>query len=298
MELSAATLVFLSLLSLPILVTLLSRKPKSSPKNRQPPGPLNLPLIGSLHHFIKTNPQVALRDLANKYGPVMFLRMGQIDTVVISSTEAAQEVLREKDLTFASRPSIVASEIFCYGNTDIAFSPYGAYWRTLRKLCTVELLSAKMVRRLAPVRNDETLSLIRSVQAAGQGGKPVNLGRLLLSCSNIMAAKAAFGHVCSSELREQFLSGLHVGLQFTSGFTIGDVFPSLRFVEVISGRRRRMLRAHRQLDEVLDKIIAQCEALQGDSLVNVLLRIRDDEKLEFSMGRTNIKAIILVILFF
>jgi cytochrome P450 len=59
-----------------------------------------------------------------------------------------------------------------------------------------------------------------------------------------------------------------------------------------------MLRAHRQLDEVLDKIIAQCEALQGDSLVNVLLRTRDDEKLEFSMGRTNIKAIILVILFF
>ncbi|RCV10906.1 hypothetical protein SETIT_2G145800v2 [Setaria italica] len=293
MELSAATLIFLSLLSLPILVTLLSRKRTPSSKKRRPPGPWNVPLIGSLHHFLKSLPQVALRDLAKKYGPVMFLRMGQIDTVVISSPAAAQEVLREKDIIFASRPSIVASEIFCYGNLDIGFSPYGAYWRTLRKLCTVELLSAKMVRQLAPVRDNETLSLIRSIQAAGQGGKPVNLGSLLLSCSNMMTAKAAFGHVCSSELREQFLSGLDVGMQFSGGFTIGDLFPSLRFIDVISGRRRRMWRAHRQLDAVFDKIITQCEALRGDSLVSVLLRIRDEEELEFPMGTTNIKAIIM-----
>lgn len=296
MELSGATLIFVFLISLPILVTLLSRKSTPTSKKRRPPGPWNLPLIGSLLHFSKSHAPVVLRDLAKKYGPVMFLRMGQIDTLVISSPAAAQEVLREKDITFASRPSIVASEVFCYGNLDIGFSPYGAYWRTLRKLCTVELLSAKMVRQFAPIRDNETLSLIRNIQAAGQGGEPVNLARLLLSCSNSITAKAAFGKVCSSELREQFVSSIAVAMDFSGGFTVGDVLPSLRFIDVVTGLRRRMWRAHRQLDDVFDKIIARSEAQRSDSLVSVLLRIRDEGELEFPIATTNIKAIILVII--
>jgi len=250
-------------------------------------------LIGSLLHFLKSHPPVVLRDLANKYGPVMFLRMGQIDTVVISSPPAAEEVLREKDITFASRPSTVASEFFCYQNRDVAFSPYGAYWRMLRKLCTVELLSAKMVRQFAPIRDGETLCLIRNIQAAGRGGEPVNLGRQLLSCSNSITAQAAFGQVCSSELQDQFLTSIVVGLNFSGGFTVGDVFPSLRFIDIVTGFRRRMWRARLQLDDVFDKIIAQCEAQRVDSLVSVLLRIRDEGDLEFPIGTTNIKAIIL-----
>ncbi|XP_062194884.1 cytochrome P450 99A2-like [Phragmites australis] len=293
MELSAATLISLSLISLPILVTLLSRKSIPSSKKRRPPGPWNLPLVGSLLHFFKSHPQVALRDLANKYGPVMFLRMGQIDTVVISSPAAAQEVLQEKDIIFASRPSLLSSEIFCYGNLDVGFAPYGAYWRTLRKLCTVELLSAKMVRQLAPVRDNETLSLVRKIQAAGQGGEPVNIARLLMSCSNAITAKAAFGQVCSGELQEQFLSAIDVGLKISGGFSFGDLFPSLRFIDVVTGVRRRLWRARWQLDAVFDQIIAQCEAQRGDDLVSVLLRIRDEGELEFPIGTTNIKAIIL-----
>ncbi|CAL4997925.1 unnamed protein product [Urochloa decumbens] len=293
MELSAATLVFLSVISLPILVTLLSRSSVLSSKRRRPPGPRNLPLIGSLVHFLNSQPHIALRDLAKKYGPVMFLRMGQIDTVVISSPAAAREVLKEKDVIFASRPSLMVSEIFCYGDKDIAFSPYGPYWRTLRKLCTVELLSAKMVRQLAPIRDEETLSLIQKIQAAGQGGKPVNLAKLLLSCSNKIAGKAAFGQDCSNELQEQFLSAMNVGLKISGGFTIGDLFPSLWFLDVITGLRHRMWRAHRQLDTVYDKIIAQCEAEGGDSLLRVLLRIRDQGELEVPIDTINIKAILV-----
>ncbi|CAO2169869.1 unnamed protein product [Urochloa humidicola] len=289
----AATLIFLSLISLPILLTLLRRNSAPSSKNKRPPGPRNLPLIGSLLHLLNSHPHVTLRDLAKKYGPVMFLRLGQIDTVVISSPAATQEVLQEKDIIFAARPSLVVAEIFCYNKTDIVFSPYGPYWRTLRKLCTVELLSAKMVRQLAPSRNEETLSLISKLQAAGHGGKPINLVKPLLYCTNSITAKAAFGKVCNNELREQFLSSVDLALKISGGFTIGDLFPSLWFIDALTGLRRQLFRAHRQMDIVFDKIIAQCEAEQGDSLLNVLLRIRDKGELDFPIGTTNIKAIIL-----
>uniref|UniRef100_A0A0D3FSN9 Cytochrome P450 99A2 n=1 Tax=Oryza barthii TaxID=65489 RepID=A0A0D3FSN9_9ORYZ len=294
---SAATLTLVSLLTLPILLALLTRK--SSSKKRRPPGPWNLPLVGGLLHLLRSHPQVALRELASKYGPVMFLRMGQIDTVVVSSPAAAQEVLRDKDVMFASRPSLLVSEIFCYDNLDVGFAPYGAYWRMLRKLCTVELLSTKVVRQLAPVRNDETLTLVRNIEAAssghggGGGKKPVTLARLLTTCTNTITAKAAFGQACGVELQEQFLTALDVGLKFSGGFCFGDLFPSLRFIDAVTGLRSRLWRARGQLDSVFDKIIAQCEEHQGDSLVNVLLRIRDQGDLEFPFGTTNIKAIIL-----
>ncbi|KAM0920523.1 hypothetical protein ACQ4PT_007474 [Festuca glaucescens] len=305
MELSAATLVSIALVSLAILVSVLSSS-RSSSNKRRPPGPRCLPFIGSLHHLLTPEPQVALRDLAKKHGPVMYLRLGHINTVVISSPAAAQEVLRDSSLAFASRPSIVSSEIMCYGNTDIAFAPHGAYWRTLRKICTVELLSARKVKQFAPIRDSETFSLVRNVRdAASRGGRqPVNIGRLLVSCANSITAKATFGVECGAELQEQFLSAMGVALEFSGGVCVGDLFPSLWFVDSVTGLRRRLWRARGDLDVVFGKIIAGCEARReekkntamatgDDDLLTLMLRIRDEGELEFPITTENIKAIIV-----
>ncbi|KAF7025389.1 hypothetical protein CFC21_037573 [Triticum aestivum] len=303
MELSAAT-VFLSVVSLVILASLLSRRSKK----KRPPGPWCLPLIGNLLHLLTSQPQAALRDLARKHGPVMSLRLGQVDAVVISSPAAAQEVLRDKDLTFASRPSMLTSDIILYGNMDIAFAPYGPYWRMLRKLCMVELLSAHKVRQLAPVRDGETRSLMRKVGAAGRGGEPVNLGRLLCSSSISITAKATFGRLCGEELQEQYMPVVEVAVKEGGGFSAGDLFPSLWFVDVATGLTRRLWRTRRQLDAIFDKMIAECEAHRAEKkktattskttgdeeehLLSVLLRIKDEGKLEVPISMTSIKAIL------
>uniref|UniRef100_A0ACD5ZG70 Uncharacterized protein n=1 Tax=Avena sativa TaxID=4498 RepID=A0ACD5ZG70_AVESA len=270
-----------------------------------PPGPRSLPFIGSLHHLLTLEPQVALRELARKHGPVMYLRLGQVDTVVISSPAAAQEVLRDNDINFASRPSLLAAEIMGYGYTDIVFSPYGAYWKMLRKLCSVELLSSRKVRHFAPVRDGETLSLVRTIAAASRSGEPVNLATLLQSCANSITAKAAFGEeVCDAKLRQHFLSAMEVGVSLGGGFCVGDLFPSLWFMDVVTGLKPRLWQARRKVDAVFDTIIAGCEArreenkktgatTQDNDLLSVILRIRDEGDPEFPITTTNIKAIIL-----
>uniref|UniRef100_A0ACD5ZP55 Uncharacterized protein n=1 Tax=Avena sativa TaxID=4498 RepID=A0ACD5ZP55_AVESA len=248
--------------------------------------------------------QVALRDLAKKHGPVMYLRLGQVDAVVISSPAAAQEVLRDKDITFASRPSILVSEIFGYRSLGIAFAPPGAYWRTLRKLCTVELLSEQKVRQFASVRDRETMSLVGQVRAAGRGGEPVNLGRLLMSCASAITAKTTFGEGCGVELIEQFLSAVDLVLKISGGLCVGDLFPCLRFVDVATGLKHRLWRTRLQLEAVLDKIIAESERRRraeekntkrktGDNeLLSVLLRIKDEGGLDFPIETINIRAIV------
>jgi len=307
MEPSTATLLFISLVTLVIIVSLVSRRStriSSSNKLRRPPGPWGLPMVGNLLHLLTSQPQVALRDLANKHGPVMYLRLGQVETVVVSSPAAAQEVLREKDLCFASRPSLLATEIICYGNLDITFAPYGAYWRMLRKLCVLELLSSRKVRQFAPIRDSETMSLVKEIHATGREGQPVNLGRLLVLCASSITAKATFGEQCDSQLRDQFMEAMDVAQDNATGFSVGDLFPSLRFVDVATGMRRRLKRARQQIDEVGDKIINACEARRrdkntttdtacDDDLLSVMLRIRDDGDTTFPIGTTNIKAIIV-----
>ncbi|NP_001140932.1 putative cytochrome P450 superfamily protein [Zea mays] len=310
MDLTSTTTAFLSGLIL-ILVSLVAHKARTSRSmKRRPPGPRALPFIGCIHHVLTSQPQAALRDLAQKHGPVMYLKLGQVDTVVISSPTAAQEALREKDRSLASRPSLLGSEIICYGNRDIAFAPYGDYWRSLRKMCTVELLNASKVRRFAAIRDSETMSLVREIRraCAAASGEPVDLGGLLLSCTNSVTGRAAFGNRCSRELTADFLSAISVVISNISGLCVSDLFPSLRFVDALTGTKRRLRRAHQRLEDVFARIISDGEARRAerkgtgagaggddddDDLLSVMLRIRDEGEFEIPINNTNIKAIIL-----
>ncbi|XP_057785066.1 salviol synthase-like [Salvia miltiorrhiza] len=108
------------------------------------PGPKTLPLIGNLHLMLRaTVPHHMFRDLAAKHGPLMHLQLGEIHFVVISSVDFAKQVVRTHYLNFANRPRGLVAETLSYNYTAIVFTPYGDHWRQLRKICTLELLSAR-----------------------------------------------------------------------------------------------------------------------------------------------------------
>ncbi|KAL0310955.1 UNVERIFIED_CONTAM: Premnaspirodiene oxygenase [Sesamum angustifolium] len=152
-------------------------------------GAEKVPLIGNLHLFAGFRPpHRTISDLASRYGPVMHLKLGEVDAVVVSSAEAAKQVLKTHDANFAYRPSLLVTEILCYGNTNIAFAPYGDYWRQLRKICTLELLSAKRVQSFRHIREEEFLNLCRWI--ASQTGVLINLTeRINLTTSDVVTRR-------------------------------------------------------------------------------------------------------------
>ena len=105
---------FLLLLSLMwALVHALNFSPfrrKYSLKARLPPGPKPLPIVGNLFQ-LHDPPHKSPADLFKIYGPIIFLKLGSIPTVIISSSKTAKEVLRKHDHLLSDRvvPNAVRS---------------------------------------------------------------------------------------------------------------------------------------------------------------------------------------------
>ncbi|KAJ0819893.1 putative psoralen synthase [Helianthus annuus] len=92
------------LLLLFILKTLYFNPPTTN-KNL-PPSPPTLPVIGNLHQL---GPLIhhSLHSLSQKLGgPLMLIHVGSVPTLVVSSAEAASEIMKTQDIKFANRPNV------------------------------------------------------------------------------------------------------------------------------------------------------------------------------------------------
>ncbi|KAJ4725253.1 Cytochrome P450 [Melia azedarach] len=253
-------LVFLSLILLAFVVFFFILKRSKDRNLNLPPGPPRLPIIGNLHQMATGDPlpHRALRDLANQYGPLMYLQLGEVTTIVVSSPEYAKEVTTTHDLIFASRPHVPAAKILSYNYTDIAFAPYGPYWRQLRKICVMELLSPKT----SPV----------FPTTFGNKTKDIELFQVVIAEATKMFA----------------------------GSNIADMFPSITFLQSVTGLKAKIERMHQKTDRILTNIIdehkvrrASGKSQKVEDLVDVLLNLQESGNLESPMTGENVKAVIM-----
>ncbi|CAN4126566.1 unnamed protein product [Withania somnifera] len=241
-----------------------------------------------MHHMAGGLPHRVLRDLANKYGPLMHLQLGEVSAVIVTSCDMAKQVLKTHDLSFASRPKLLAMDIIAYGSRDIVFSPYGEYWRQMRKICVMELLSAKNVRSFSSIRHDEVNRLIDSVRSSSSSGELINLTERIIWFTSSMICRSAFGQVIKEQ--DLFIELITEVVRLAEGFDVADIFPSYKFlhslidsiVEDVINEHKKNLATHKSDD-----------ALGGEDLVDVLLRLMKDNSLQFPITNDNIKAIIV-----
>lgn len=121
-----------------------ARERKQAPS---PPGAW--PIIGHLHLLNNGKlPHHILGAMADKYGPIFRLQLGTRSALVVSSWEMAKESMCINDAAASSRPGVSGTKIFSYDFAAFGLAPYSPYWREMRKVTHMELLSNPRVQQV------------------------------------------------------------------------------------------------------------------------------------------------------
>ncbi|KAJ6320795.1 hypothetical protein OIU78_016066 [Salix suchowensis] len=208
--------------------------------------------------------------MAEKYGPIFTIKIGVHRALVVSNWETAKECFTTHDKVFADRPKTLASELLTYDGAMMGFSPYGSYWRHVRKITTVELLSTYRLGKLKDVRESEVRAFLKELYKLwdeNRGGASKSksnevlvemkgwFGDLTLNIVLRTIVGKAVGYITSDGDEVSTVKGWKKGLTdffyLIGMFSVSDALPFLRFLD-LGGNGEAMKKIAKELDLVVE----------------------------------------------
>nr|QNC49776.1 cytochrome P450 736A294 [Leucophyllum frutescens] len=282
-----------------IIISVLQSLLKPAKKKKLPPGPMGLPIIGHFH-LLGKNPNEDLYRLAQKYGPIMYMRFGSMPTVLVSSPAAAELFLKTHDLNFASRSPHEASKYISYEQRNMAFAKYGTYWRDMRKLSTLELFSGLKVRQFQPMRRTEVRLMVESLKPAAERGETVDMSLKSAAIVGDIMNLTVFGRKFGDndlDHEKGFKEVLTATMAEAAAINIVDFFPYLKWLNLL-GASRRIKNLAKKYDKFVTRIIddhLQSEERKGKNgdFVDTMMAIVESGEAGFEFDSRNVKAVLL-----
>ncbi|XP_039115800.1 cytochrome P450 71A9-like [Dioscorea cayenensis subsp. rotundata] len=193
------------------------------------------------HHQLGLLPHQSLHKLSKKHGPLMLLKLSQVPTLVVSSSQMTKDILKTHDLNFTNRPILRAAEILLYGSSSMGFSPYGEPFGGIEE-------------------------------------EPLNMSQVLYFFTNDMLCKAILGKFSREEDRNKlFHKMIEENVRLLSGFNLVDYFPSLGWLNSLLDLDKRAKRNFNKWDVVLNQIFQEHgmidEKVKDDGFMDILLSI-------------------------
>ncbi|XP_078159491.1 cytochrome P450 71A26-like isoform X2 [Carex rostrata] len=291
------SLLCISLLSIFILCLSIKRKNFSKGPEKLIPSPPKFPFIGNIHQISSLYHQ-SLYKFSLKYGPLMVFHFGEVPWLIVSSSDMACAIMRTHDLTFATRPSAVIADILRFG--DVAFEPYGEDWRQLKKIFTINLMTTKKTVSYKTIREEEVGNLIAKISnhASMSSGDPIELSKVLFSLMIDVTCRVVSGKFIREERRYAVIREVvEENFRLIGRFSIGDLFPSLSWLEGIIGLSRRANRNRNKWDLLFEELI-QAHIQSGenndgqDNFVDILLSLKNDPSIKFDITMEQIKGLL------
>ncbi|XP_021863518.2 cytochrome P450 736A117 [Spinacia oleracea] len=269
-----------------------------------PPSPPKLPILGHLHR-LGIHPHRSLRSLSDRCGKLMMIYLGNRPTLIISSAEVAQEIMKTHDSVFSNRPKFSIYDKLLYNSRDVSASPYGEYWRQMKSICVLQLLSDRRVRSFRDIRNEETALLMQKIQKSN--ASVVNLSEMFVVLTNDVVCRVAFGRKYSENQESDidFMEVLKEFVELLGVFNVGDFIPWLAWVNRFNGMDARLEKVAKRFDLLLEGILKEHSDRHNQTknsneneneakdFVDVLLQVQKENSAGFSLERDSIKALIL-----
>ncbi|CAK9200578.1 unnamed protein product [Sphagnum troendelagicum] len=257
-------------------------------KKSLPPGSPNWPIVGSLFYLNKCS-HVALANLAKKYGPIMYLRLGFVDHIIVSNSEMAMEFFKVHDAEFASRPKLLIGKYLGLDWSTIAFSN-GYHTCLLCKIATTELLTIARINIFEPRRQEELGCMVEKIVAHNQGRKLVNMRQIFRELIMNNICRMLFGTRCETTKEitrtdfDEFFNSVSKLIGLMGEFNLSDFIPFLKPFD-LQGLEKKMKLAKDKMEHYIEIILKKYK--EGNKMVvnsnvkdfvEILLNL--DEKLD------------------
>ncbi|KAD7117813.1 hypothetical protein E3N88_05081 [Mikania micrantha] len=253
-----------------------------------PPGPARLPIIGSMH-LLGDQPHRSLAKLAETHGPIMSLKLGQINTLVISSAGAAKQVLQKQDLAFSTRHVRDALHAQNHAQYSVAWLRVCKEWRTLRRIMNSNIFSNSSLETNQHLRIQKVEELIAYCRKASLSNDYVDIGHAAFRTSLNLLSNTIF----SKDLTDPYedsgkeFKELIGNMMVEAGKpNLVDFFPVLKKIDPQGIRRRLSIHIGKVL-EIFDELIEerlQMGRLKQDDVLDVCLKMIQDSPDEITQA--------------
>lgn len=121
---------------------------------------------------------------------------------------------------------------------------------------------------------------------------------MLVTLMNGIIGRCAFGDKGNLLNQKRLIPALKEIMELMSGFSVVDLFPGIKYLDVLVGMKSKVQRLHLLVDEIFRGIIKEHELKSQrnedvEDLLDVLLRIRRQGEFEIPLTDDNLKAVIM-----
>lgn len=282
-----------------------ARRGRKHTASRLPSGPAPFPVIGNLLNLKGDKPHESLANLARTYGPAMTLKLGNVNTIVISSAAMAKEVLQKHDLSFCNRFLLDSVKAADHHQVSVAWMPAKSTdWRALRKICNSHIFTSQKLDSNTDLRHRKVQDLLASVEQCCQAGRPVNIAREAFKTSLNLLSNTIFSVDLVdpiSETAQEFKELVRDVMEGAAKPNLVDYFPVLRHIDP-QGIRRGLTIYFGRLIGIFDRMIKQRlhlrkmqDSIGSSDVLDSLLNITQDDSNEIKIS--HIEHLLLVSIF-
>nr|P37122.1 RecName: Full=Cytochrome P450 76A2; AltName: Full=CYPLXXVIA2; AltName: Full=Cytochrome P-450EG7 [Solanum melongena]CAA50648.1 P450 hydroxylase [Solanum melongena] len=279
---------FSAIIILPAFILFFSQKNTTKSSYKFPPGPPGLPIFGNMFE-LGTEPYKKMAVLRQKYGPVLWLKLGSTYTMVVQTAQASEELFKNHDISFANRVIPDVNQAHSYYQGSLAIAPYGPFWRFQRRICTIEMFVHKKISETEPVRRkcvDNMLKWIEKEANSAEKGSGIEVTRFVFLASfnmlgNLILSKD-LADLESEEASEFFIAMKRIN-EWSGIANVSDIFPFLKKFDLQS-LRKKMARDMGKAVEIMSMFLKEREeerkkgTEKGKDFLDVLLEFQGTGK--------------------
>ncbi|MBA0809955.1 hypothetical protein Gohar_001981 [Gossypium harknessii] len=216
--------------------------------------------------------------MADKYGRIFSIKLGVHRALVVNNWEIAKEFLTINDKVFATRSNLACTELMGYNRAMIDFAPYGHYWRQMRKICIIELLSNHRLNLLKHVRESEVKTSLQQLyqlwnkKKSGKSDKVlVEMKRWFRDVTLNVILRIVVGKRIPNSYEGvetvKWKKSLDDLFELSGKFIISDALPYLRWLD-IGGDLKLMKKVGKDLDQVAEEWLREHKEKRAENEAN------------------------------